>query len=437
MPHTPTRVDIKAAQGLSNASSSIDAARQASEQVQSVLAGATPDLLLVFISRHHAEHAESVLGEIRRILNPVNVIGTTGGSVLGGAVELEGGPGVSLLALRIPGLKAHPFRTDPLHVDLPAGQLIDGRPQSEVLREQIGVTDDHRVTLLFADPFSAPMVKLIPALSRALRTSTTAPAGPLFGGLASAASGPGQNALFLNGEVFRDGGVGLSLSGPFRFDTLVSQGCRAFGPTFVITKSKANLIFELGGRRALDVIQETVQELADTEREKLRQGLFMGRVVNEYKDRFGRNDFLVRNVVGVDEENAAVAVNDLVRPGTTVRLHLRDAATAREDLAMLLDAQSLHERPKGVLLVTCNARGQRLFSERHTDTQAVARAFASAQPGAALVQGGVPIISSNPLPLAGFFAAGEIGPLGGSSSGGAGDSFIHGHTACIALFREA
>ena len=34
-----------------------------------------------------------------------------------------------------------------------------------------------------------------------------------------------------------------------------------------------------------------------------------------------------------------------------------------------------------------------------------------------------------PVPLAGFFANGEIGPIGD-------EGFVHGQTACLALFRD-
>jgi small ligand-binding sensory domain FIST len=214
-------------------------------------------------------------------------------------------------------------------------------------------------------------------------------------------------------------------------DTVVSQGCRGFGPATVITKAKKNLIFELGGRPALHVVRELVEELPDAEKKLLERGLFVGRVVNEYKDRFGRDDFLIRNVLGVEESQNAIAVNELVRVGQTVRLHLRDARTADEDLAMLLDAQQLRDPPVGAMLITCNGRGTRLFESPHHDAAAIARAFAPTRAGEDLSKGGLPFDAEGPsIPLAGFFAAGEIGPVGEQS-------YIHGQSAVIALFRNA
>ncbi len=348
------------------------------------------------------------------------VLGISAQAVLANGTELEGTPGVSVLLARLPGIGLSPFIADDL---APVEDTPEGIWR---LRGVMGIEAEHRATLFFADPFSVPMVKLLPAMSRAGGVG-----GPLFGGMASAGRQPGGNAFFLNDRVMRTGGVGVSMRGPLRVDGLVSQGCRAFGPPFVITKARNNLIFELGGRPAIEAIQEAVEDLGEEKKMLLAGGLFIGRVINEYKERFGRDDFLIRGVVGVAPEQGAIAVQDHMRTGQTIRLHVRDARTAHEDLAMLLDAQKLRERPAGALLITCNGRGERLFRAKHHDARAIARAFAPTLGGEQLSRGGEGLdpALNNALPVAGFFAAGEIGPVGG-------ESHLHGHTACIALFRR-
>jgi small ligand-binding sensory domain FIST len=272
---------------------------------------------------------------------------------------------------------------------------------------------------------------MLPAINRARSGKS-----PVFGGMASAANTAGGNTLILNDRVFRSGAVGISLRGSLHVDTVLSQGCRPFGPTMVVTKAKGNMIFELGGRNAIDVAQETVVELGENYSQMLAGGLFIGRVIDEYKGRFGRNDFLIRSVVGVDQNRGALAVADRVRVGQTIRLHCRDAVTAHEDLALLLDAQKLYDKPKGVMLITCNGRGRRMFGATETpndhDALAVARAFTQGHGGEFLSKPGKPFEPQIevPVPLAGFFANGEIGPVGEQS-------FVHGHTACLVLFRDA
>jgi small ligand-binding sensory domain FIST len=330
----------------------------------------------------------------------------------------------------MPGVTVTPFIFEELPV-LPKEGDVPPETIDELSRG-IGAGEDLRMTLLMVDPFSVPLVRMLPALNRA-RINMKA---PIFGGMASASNSAGGNALILNDRTFQSGAVGLSLRGNVHVDTVVSQGCRPFGPNMVVTKAKGNMIFELAGRSAIEVVQETVASLGDNYSQMLAGGLFIGRVIDEYKGRFGRNDFLIRNVVGVDPARGAIAVADRVRVGQTIRLHCRDAVTAQEDLSLLLDAQKLYDKPKGALMVTCNGRGRRMFGETHTpdnhDAMAVARAFSQVQGGEVLSKPGKPFEPrvESPIPLAGFFANGEIGPVGD-------ESFVHGHTACLALFRDA
>jgi small ligand-binding sensory domain FIST len=269
--------------------------------------------------------------------------------------------------------------------------------------------------LLLADPFSVPMNALLPALSRARPAPAaasdaraTAKRAPIIGGLASAAAKAGGNVMLFNDTIFRAGGVGVSLRGNIRVDSLVSQGCRAFGPPYVVTGGKGQIITSLGGKPALQALAEAIETLDEQGKKLLQRGIFIGRAITEYKARFGRDDFLIRGVIGVDKNTEALAVAELLRIGQTIQFHLRDAETASEDLGMLLDVQRLYDPPAGALLFTCNGRGTRMFSQPDHDAAAVATAFGS-------------------LPLAGFLAQGELGPIGKQN-------FVHGFTASVGLF---
>ena len=150
-------------------------------------------------------------------------------------------------------------------------------------------------------------------------------------------------------------------------------------------------------------------DMPEPERQLLQNGLFLGRAISEYKETFDRGDFLVRNVMNVDNESGAIAVGDYVRTGQTVRFHVRDAATATEDLGLMLAPERLTPSPAGGLLFSCNGRGCRLFDSPSHDIAMANRAMPQ-------------------VPFAGFFAAGELGPVSSKN-------FIHGHTASFALFR--
>jgi small ligand-binding sensory domain FIST len=215
----------------------------------------------------------------------------------------------------------------------------------------------------------------------------------------------------LGREVYEEGAVAALIEGPVRIRSIVSQGCRPVGRPFVVTKSERNVILELSGQTAMQRLHEVYETLGDREKTLLQSGLHVGRVLSEYQDEYRRGDFLVRNVVGADPKAGAIAIGDHVKTGATVQFHIRDADTADDDLrALLADAMDEGAKPAGALLFTCNGRGSRLFGEEHHDARCVQTAF-------------------NGVPLAGFFAQGELGPVKGLN-------FLHGFTASMALFES-
>lgn len=419
----PARIACRS--GMSVRTDSLQAAADLADRVAEV---GTPDLLLVFASPDHAGRMGIVQDTLRARCGARHIVGVTADGVLAGQTERERTAGLAGIAMCLPGVGIRPFWIDPP----PSGDPPEARAAS--LGEQIGAGDDLRATMLFADPFSVPLVNLIPDLS-ACRThrmegwGQSVPVGTIIGGMASAGPQPGSNTLVCDGQVRNTGAMGVSLSGPVRVDAVVSQGCRPFGPRMIITKARGNLILELGGQPAVEVIREGVRTLSEEDRQLLGGSLLIGRVIDDSKKHLGRGDYLVRVVLGADEQSGAVAVADLVRPGQSVRLHLHDAKTAREDLALLLDGQRLHGRPAGALVVSCNGRGERLFGPGGHDAAAVCHAFDPRPDGPRAAKTGKEVDPANAVPLAGFFAAGEIGPIGDQV-------FHHGHTAVVALLRD-
>jgi small ligand-binding sensory domain FIST len=396
-----------------------DAETAASEAAAGAMDGLrnTCDLAFLFFSPHHVSCA-GVIGEIvRRTLSPRLLLGCSTQAVISGGTELEAVAGVSVLAAHLPGVR------------LRAAWVEDmtGQGESEALSSLIGDTSDLRAILLLADPFSVPLVRLLPALCAARANRHDA---PVIGGLASAGSEPGSNALILNDRVCDRGGIVAALFGPIRVDTLVSAAARPIGAPMRVSKARRNMILELDGEPALVRIARVIESLPEPQRDAAKGGLLLGRVVHTDRAYFGRGDYLIHTVVGVDRARGALAINAPIRRGELVCIHQRDAATAHEDLALLLDAQKLHGPPAGVLMVTSVHRGRRLFPVPNHDAAAILRAFRPPVGGEAVAKPGVPFGATDGagVPLAGFFAAGEIGPLGD-------DSYAHEHTVCAALFR--
>jgi small ligand-binding sensory domain FIST len=175
----------------------------------------------------------------------------------------------------------------------------------------------------------------------------------------------------------------------------------------VITQAERNIIQQIGGRPAIDVLSELFQTLPTREQRSFQSGLQIGRVINEYQDSFEFGDFLVRNITGVDQALGSISIGDYVRPGQTIQFHIRDHESASAELTQLLKKQASQGPSKAALLFTCNGRGLNLFQDPNHD--------------AACIQ------SVAPIPLAGFFAAGEVGPVGNRN-------FLHGFTASVVLF---
>jgi small ligand-binding sensory domain FIST len=364
---------------------------------ESALGGPPADLALLFLTPHHLPEAPEIAAEVRKRTGARHLIGCTGEALIGAGREIEGQPALSLWAASLPGVG---IRTFSLAAKSTAeGFALTGMPHP--LADESGPA---RAMLLVADPFSMPADVLLRNLDE------DHPGLPVVGGMASGGQGPGQNLLLRDEEALRQGGVGAVLTGPIEVRTVVSQGCRPIGKPWVVTRCEQNVIHELGGRPAMAALKETFEGLDTRDRDLFQNAPHVGCVIDEQRESFGRGDFLVRNLIWADPQRGSLAVGELLRRGQTVQFHVRDAETADEDLAALL-APEEERGAGGGILFSCNGRGRRLFSDPDHDVSSIRSALGT-------------------IPVAGFFAAGEIGPVGGRN-------FLHGYTASLALLRPA
>jgi small ligand-binding sensory domain FIST len=385
---------MRFASALSTLSDAQAAVAEASRQAREAL-GATADLAVVFVSPLLGPDLAMIAAEVRRLTGTRHLIGATGESIVGVGREIEGAPALSVWLASLPGVTIRP-----MHLRFersPDGGRFVGWPDDLPLEWPKG-----SAMLCLGEPFTFPADVLLERLGQ------DQPGVPVMGGMASGAHAPGENFVLLDDQALDNGAAAVLLDGPFELRAVVSQGCRPIGRPMVITKAQQQVIAELGGKPALAALGDALDTLGDQPMPP-SNALHLGRVINEYQEKFDRGDFLVRNLIGADRESGAIAVGDFVRTGQTVQFHIRDAAAADEELrAMLTQVRSSGAAPAGALLFTCNGRGTRLFDVPDHDAAAVAEVL-------------------GPLPLAGFFAQGEIGPVGGKN-------FVHGFTASLALF---
>ncbi|MFZ0089437.1 MAG: FIST N-terminal domain-containing protein [Solirubrobacteraceae bacterium] len=383
---------MKAGAGISTERHPHSGAREAARAAAAGLDGAEPDFAFVFASGAHLVEPEATLAAVHAELEPEALIGCGAGGVLGAGRELESRTAVAVWAAALEGGQARPFHA-----------TVTGESDTGVLQgmPELGA---NAAVILLSDPYSFPTDAVLDGFAR------EAPGVPVLGGLSSGRSPVDGASLFTGDRVCDAGAVGVCFN-DVEMLPCVSQGATPLGREMTITAAEDNVIHELAGRPAVQAIEDAIGELRITERALVSAGLLIGIVIDGGKPEYEHGDFLVRGVLGADAESGAVSVGALVAPGQVVRLHARDARSADDDLRreLRLRAQALGGRPPaGALVFACNGRGESMFGATDHDASLVRDEL-----------GGTP--------AAGFFAAGEIGPVGGRS-------FLHAFTATLAVF---
>jgi small ligand-binding sensory domain FIST len=383
---------VQVAVGVSESFDAIEAFSDAATEAADGLDGDC-DLALVFAGAPHLGRGKWILSTVHERLEPRNLIGCGAGGVLGAGREIEEGPGAVVWALHAPDaeINTHHLVVEPTD----GGVSIRGLPDFEGLGPAL---------VVLADPYTFSAETLLSKLN------SDHPGMPVLGGLASAAAA-GSASLFRDGDVLDSGAVGCSVSG-LGVVPCVSQGATPVGPEMTITAARANVIEELASKPAIERLREAIAGLEPNEQGLAAEGLMLGLVIDENKPEYERGDFLVRPIIGADPEAGTLAIGESVRVGQAVRMHVRDGASADEDLRQALRAQAEalgSEGAAGALLFTCNGRGSHMFDVPNHDATAIEDTLG--------------------IPAGGFFCAGEIGPVGGRN-------FLHGFTATIAVFER-
>ena len=394
--------EVRCGDGLGEDADLLVAAGQAAGQALTALGGdAAPDLAAVFACGSDPDEAGAALTRAAELTGARTVLGCNAPGVLGAGRAVELGSAVSVLVASLPGTSLRSFHLEVLRTS--ESIAVVGLPPQR--------PEDERMVLL-ADPWS------FPADSFVEQAPETLPGLTITGGLAAGLRGAGSSRLMVDGQVHDRGAVGVVLGGPggtrgtagTRSTAVVSQGARPVGPVMTVTAADGDTLLELAGVPAATRLESLVAELPPEEQALVTAGVLLGVTMDEYVDEHSTGNFLVRGIVGVDTERAGLVVGDRVPVGRTVQLHVRDAATADAELRSVLAAAygAGRRAPAGALLVACTGRGSGLFPAADHDVAVVREALGDAG-------------------VAGFFAAGEIGPV-------AGRTHLHTLTASLLAF---
>lgn len=250
--------------------------------------------------------------------------------------------------------------------------------------------------VVHADPHTPDIDELIEDMAGKVTS------GYLAGGLSSSRGATVQIA----NQVVSGGISGVVFSSDVAVASRLTQGCAPIGERHVVTQSERNIIVALDNRPALDVMLQTLGCDLKGLRERARE-TFVGLVVPGAEIAGGGEDYMVRNLVGIDPQNKLIAIGDTVEPGSTVLFCRRDLASARGDLLrMIYDLKDdLSERPKAALYHACIGRGEHMFGEKGAELGLIREHLGD-------------------IPLIGFFANGEIAR-----------NRLYGYTGVLTLFK--
>ncbi len=404
---------MKWVSSLSTRPSLESAVKEVVEQTQQALQ-ASPNLAFVFISSAFASEYARLMPLLKEQLSVPHIIGCSGGGIVGNNLtqsqneEIEGKPALSLSLAHLPDVNVRTF-----HIRSDQLPDLDSSPNSWV--ELLKVPPEEKPSfILLSDPFSAGINDFLQGLDFAY------PGAVKVGGLASGGSITGGSGLFCDGELHRQGSVGVALSGNVVLDSIVAQGCRPIGSVLQVVECERNILLKLKDQSSdtvdtpLNAIHEILQTLSEDDRELAQHSLFIGLAQSEFKQTLDPGDFLIRNLLGVDPRVGAIAIGDRVRPGQRIQFHLRDARASFEDLETLLKRYQLHHQtgeisPAGALMFSCLGRGESLYGHPNVDSRLFSQYV-------------------NAIPLSGFFCNGEIGPVGGTT-------LLHGYTSVFGICR--
>lgn len=373
---------IRAGVGISTEGSSARAGLDAARQAIDALDGEQPDWCVAFVTREHLDDLHALLESLSTATGTPYVAGCSATGVLAAGREVEEGPAVALLAVRSDQIRATPFL---FHDEGDQGMTTGVRLGQRLVNSR----DSDDLLLVWPDPYHVRPDRLLQGLDAVLN-------GVRVVGGAASAWGPDASTFQFCGVESAPAAVsGLRLGGEFRHMIGVTQGCKSLGEPLCVTRSNENMILELDGRPAFELLRERAPAGLIEDLEWGLNFLFVGLMPDSGE--LVPGEYLVRNIVAADPDTGVLGASVRIEEGQSVVLAQRDAGSARSDLLRVLEQVAPRHEAEPFrfgLYFNCLARGRSLYEEDGVDIALLEQAL----PG---------------LPVLGFFCNAEIAPLRG------------------------
>ena len=380
--------------GHSQDLSTAEAAERATRMAMGNAGIAKADIAIVFATINYQTEYELLYQAVLANSSCEELIGCTGMSILTSAGEFEEEPAIAVMVLRGEQLSAVSFTAQGTAPEV--GERIQESIQAEL--------GEGSLLVIFPD---------IRALNPAELVEHIGSDGATLPVVGAAVSGDATGAQMSHwqGTQATEGGVtGLLLTGNFSTEIGVAQGCQPIGKPREVTKVDGRVIFELDGEPALENFKRTLQLLTQEDIRRSGGTVFVGIAMDDTNENPTRGDFLIRNLVGINEEHAAIAISEEVKEGQLVQFHLRNPLAAAEEIQVIiaqLAEKTREQSPAFGLYFNCLGRGKGLYGAANHDIGVIQEKF----PG---------------LPVIGFFGNSEFAPIGGRN-------FAHAYTGVFVL----
>jgi small ligand-binding sensory domain FIST len=390
-------VATQAGTGLSQNTDAVRAAREAAGAALERIGGERADWGLVFATPGHRPQYAPLLAEVQKTLGTACLAGCSGAGVIGAGEEVEGGHGVAVLAVRSDVLRAE------THL-VPGGDDF-GRQAALDLAGRLPADGS---LLAFPDPFAVrPQIFLSELRSAGSRLA-------VLGGAPGGAPRHPATFQFFGRNVATRSIAALHLRGESARGVIgITQGCQPLGPPCRVTRGSENIVLELDGRPALDVLRRRLPAGVSETLERLGGHLFVGFPPDPAQEEIRSGEYLVRPLVAIDPGRGAILLAEDVRVGQPLLILLREGQAARDDLKAMLErfpAPAGDDGWRFGLYFNCAGRGSALYGIPGVDAAYIAQRFGD-------------------LPVAGFFGNAELAPLNDRN-------LLFTHTGVLALFAE-